>query len=530
MSIITLQEKVYISFNKRKKKKGTEEIQIERNPILKKNKKIKNYVTISKKYSQIFRLKNKIKIPQHIKISLPERRTGTTLLAFLNKSDDIVNLLEKYIKLICNLKVDEFIQKIQKILSKYNVNNYVDEVCSSLYFENDSQEILEKCQNIINILENKKLKKNNKLRKEIFEGLFGEPISDVEKKIDDEELLQIVYFAKEFFSLCDKDYSNEERFTTLRILLDNNNILYIHRFILKNRIKNLSDEFKETIKMNILNKEDTIKKDKIEELGKAENVLTHNLDFSYQLSLLVEQIFKTFFDIDEKLSTSIYINEFIKYIETNLENKEYNTYYKELYFYLKSNKKENYITYLYEISKIFIESLEIDIKNMIINYEKDVELKFVNHQIENEKIKFEITSLNELFYYSKYYIQQDGRKLKSCKYCSRFFLTENKTNELYCKNVYVDENGKEDSKKRTCSEIACFDSTEGNKIDKRVNKELKTIREMLRKRDKGQLDKFNDEWNIEKNKFEKIYTGNQKYKFELEWLEKKHSLLKTKHK
>lgn len=512
-NIVTGEENFYMIFTNGAKKKGTEEIQFTLSPN---NKEIKQEtLKDGETFLEILDFTGTAKI-------------GTTLIKFLNKSDKIKSTLIKYFKFIENFKIEELYKKIETLISDFHINkfepNLIMDICYKIYYNVSKIDALQLCNELIEILVNlddyasKNPKNSNGLK---FLTTIYSYDDDFCNDLEKEDLLQILQFSKSIFSLKNSFYEVGDMLTILELILEDkkDELVANYKLILSNIIYGLQCRLEKIVK------------DK-------------------SLILLIKQVFKNYYDDYNKFTITSSLYDLTKTFRNNVENNPYNTYYNAFYSYLlnlqeekqnrdierkrnrlpieKVNSVFTFKNIVYKMTEIFVKTLRDDIIFMQENYEQDISVNSANIIIEENTYKIAISSLNELFYYSKHFINKDGRSLKSCKLCGNYFVTEYKNSEIYCRNIY--------KAKKTCSEIANFNSGIGNTIDKKVAKKVKSIREMLRKRDNisniDELQTFNIKW---KNKKEELQANkelksdrNKLYEEALQWLEEQHSLLKDR--
>ena len=511
-NIVTGEENFYMLFTNGTKKKGTEEIQFTLNPN---NKEIKQgTLKDGETFLEILDFTGTAKI-------------GTTLIKFLNKSDKIKSTLIKYFKFIENFKIEELHKKIETLISDFHINkfepNQIMDICYKIYHNVSKIDALQLCNELIEILVNlddyasKSPKDINGLK---FLATIYSCDDDFGNDLEKEDLLQILQFSKNIFSLKNNYYEFGDVLTILELILEGrtDELVTNYKLILFNIIHTLEYRLEKIVK------------DK-------------------SLFLLIHQVFKKYFDDYNKFNISSSLYDLTKTFRNNVENNPYNTYYNTFYSYLLNLQEEKqnrdierkrnglpiekvdtvstFKNIIYKMTEIFVKTLRDDIFFMHLNYEEDISIKSANIIIEENTYKIAISSLNELFYYSKHYINEDGRKLKSCKLCGKYFVTEYKTDEVNCRNIYK-KSGK------TCSKTARYNSRIGNTIDKKINRKLKKIRQMLSNRDAthgtDESRTFNNKWKNKKDELEATEElkadKNKLFQAELKWLEEEHSLLK----
>ena len=226
---------------------------------------------------------------------------------------------------------------------------------------------------------------------------------------------------------------------------------------------------------------DTENQELFDYIKELEHVLI--LQLNLPLTFLVKGVFKTFYkDYEYIMSHKDEIYSFQTISEDNLKRKPYNTYYKQVYKYMvdissadtcKRYEKFN----IKDVAQKFLNSIQQDICNMLNNYDLELKYEYIRVDIADDMAKSTVTSLNELFYYSKYHIEKDGRELKCCDLCGRFFVTDYRNTETHCRRLY-DRN----SQKNCCDE-ANLNSKRGYGYSKLIDNELAKIKLQLLIRD-----------------------------------------------
>ena len=189
----------------------------------------------------------------------------------------------------------------------------------------------------------------------------------------------------------------------------------------------------------------------------------------------------TYFYIGSELYRTEKYNILYKYQFEQPKNAFYNIMRK----YLKGSANENSNNFLYDIVIIFISSLISDIVNIESEtnvrcaqsdpvtdifknfYSSKAELprvqikyKEITENHYGEKLKdsksipfryeYYITTLLELYSVTKYHLYLDNREIHKCKNCGRYFVTDTKNSEIFCKRIDPKYKG---SKRRYCFEI-----------------------------------------------------------------------------
>lgn len=263
----------------------------------------------------------------------------------------------------------------------------------------------------------------------------------------------------------------------------------------------------------------------------------HNLQYEIgsklrykPLNILVKRIFDSFivdFDIlSETEPSQDDLEEYKKNSEDDFCN--IRTFYELLYKYVSKEIEDNKVILSGRfIFKVFIVSLLQDIKFIIDNCEKDIIEIPEKYQVD----KYEIRTLKDLFYISKYQIQKRNKRIKRCKICNKYFVTKgNKTTEVYCRRKYK-------GKKYTCQEFGTYSK---RKIDNTtydlrgdLKRELNNTTTMLRKQDKDNntnlKDDFMKRYKIKFSELEALEISEDEIlQMKLDWLKEQHEILKKK--
>ncbi len=414
-------------------------------------------------------------------------RIGTTLVNFLNEADEIRAILvtglenigkfEK--KHIANMhkKIEQYISKLKAM---HIQTNKIGSIINEIYYLPINKNKIEICDEIIS------------------------------QNLDiDTEDLEIVSVMKKIFLLIkDNSYYKESDLIMIvnAILEEHMNLTEeIYRQILINFVKELEFKIKE----------------------KLEKVTTKNRELQTLIFIIFNNFYKDYnmTDIDNRLF------DFFQISRSNAKNNINNTYYQEIHKYMvdiqdtKGTTLKKFDKFsIKEMIKIFIKSLIKDIEKIVIDYEQQEVFISNTVVIQKNVYKYEISSLIDLANISRRYILEDGRKLKKCHICGRFFVTETKTTETHCKRIFKDG--------KTCSEYANYNSRVGMDIAKKISKEIDAIKSMLRKRDRNndtnQLKVFERKLNNIKKQLFKEYTEEKANEKLFKWLEKEHLELKKR--
>lgn len=472
-SVVTEKANLYIKFEKGEtKKSGKESVYLEDLPLIKKelenklNKIRKEKIEHKKNQENNHYIKYEPDLLTKWNFNIADdgdemRSTenthgvvGTTLVNFLNKTDNIVVILNEFSEKMENYNMDIIKEKQKEIISI--INQY----------------------------------KNKCIEEEFIMQLSADDYFEYNEDTIIKEFVHKVY------ELEDKYVTKENLYQlTLNILMKTYNepALYLRNMICN--IKCFESAFIE--------------------------------DLNMPLTFIIRDVFKCFYDdlyFIEFNKKNLYT--FFKQLPTKIENHKYNTYYKEVYKYMleienmdttDSNNRFKKFSFN-KLCTIFINTLRIDILNMLENYDtskikiNEIEVKNVN----NTAI-YEISSLNELFYYSQYHIKEDGRGLQYCNLCGRFFITDFRKSETHCRRKYKII----DSKIFTCCDIVNFNSNKGYGKDRQIDSMLSKIKLNLVKKD---LENKSYEYEKFKSEFRKYLrskypkSANINYDETIKWL------------
>lgn len=474
-NVVTGDEKLFLEITLGKKKTGIEQL------FLKK--------PTSANHLQQSSINNLMKTEYSIKDDYNEEiikgdgtaRIGITLTNFMNKIDKLLPILNKYINLI-----DDFdINKMKKLYAE--IKGFINKF--KLTEIKDDYNISEALLGLYNISENK-----DKLK-------YCKNLIETTSKEDniDEEFFNISRFIESLFHLKNNYYSYDDLiWITFEILEKQDNIQQNYNLLLLDIIKKLEDQLNE--KVNEAIKE------------------------------LIHHIFKNFYNDYNFASSPSNLFDFLVKTKNNMENNPYNTYYKEIYNYIfniqhdsisrKENKEYDKIKRfeefsLQQMSKIFINTLIEDISYILNNYNNIPDFISNDIIISKNTHSHRISSFYELFYISRYYIEEDGNNLAKCNLCGRFFITQIKKNEQHCRRKFT--------KKFNCSEYANFNTGKSNSINSQIYKEKNSILSMLRKRDLNNHTSELTEFNM-RLKLKKAETNTKEDL--LDWLKLEHEELK----
>lgn len=244
--------------------------------------------------------------------------------------------------------------------------------------------------------------------------------------------------------------------------------------ILNKYIRDFKNSYIQKLKQN---KQQDIQMQYLNDIEKLEDDI--KLELNQPLKVLISRIFKIFYmDYKYLMNNPDELYEFKNKAGDNLKRKPYNTYYKLVYKYMTDieNVSASDISKRFEqfnikdIIEKFLQSIQEDICYMLNNYNNlELNLDYMSVYTMNQCNKIEISSLRELFCYSKYYIAKDGRALQYCKLCGRFFITDFRNTETHCKRIY------DKTEQRNCCDESNFNSSKGYGLKMQIDKELSDI-------------------------------------------------------
>ena len=465
VNLITGQEKIILDFKIEKVKEGIEEIYIKNNPI-DNDFMLAGLDEEEKKKIKIIEKKNFI-IKDDYGDAGGNNRIGTTLTNLLNKSDDILIILEKYINLIKETQkeqIKEICIQISNLINKFKLKKL------------DINKVLYLMYEMYNVTDNIKLIKYAKEDK----GLL----------MNKEIIIQYENIKKsQYFTIIDN-------FLDELYLLEEENIDKIDLITLVDIILNQSNGLLETFYKELL----------LKTTKKMENELKKCLNLPLQY--LLQQIFNVFYkDYNSLNKDENNLLEFWKNIHERYRQRPYNTYYRETLKYM-NNLYDKSINRIKEVKKmpkrdielpkkfeefsynditsIFVESLIYDMKFMIENYEQNEEnkegkkfLDFTNIPLmksPNDTSTYEIFSLNELFYVSMYYILENKTTLKRCKTCNKIFIAKKPNRDKNCQRKCPENN------KYTCREYADKNYRKGKETENEVSRISNKIYSLIERR------------------------------------------------
>lgn len=369
---------------------------------------------------------------------------GTTLVNFLNKADDIKEKLTHAIESIKILNIEKNFEEVEKISSKYNIGKLSKEDLKQYYkkacelIDLKEKEYSDK---IIDLLEN-----DSEEFYTTFEPSKNEIIEEIltGKKLTDNNVKNMLLFLKEIYSLTDFYFTDNE-------------IDYLYEIIIK-------EIPKEELILELYSNE--IYRILKHLKGNMKHLLG-NYDF------IINSFIKNF----ETDLAHIYIPNNIetlefhkKYIENNCIRGTTNTYHKHVNkYYNKYGLKQDTIKFMKGMTILFLKSLKNDttilslqlqlldndiavsqLPNVTIDYTRVKKYIEETGEYNIGRLKpttytYNISSLIELFNVSIYHIVLDNRVMSNCKVCGKYFISETRNTELFCRRIDT-----KDKKQRPC--------------------------------------------------------------------------------
>lgn len=373
---------------------------------------------------------------------------GTSIVNILNASNTIKKLFQEYklkIKEIHPKILEESYNQVIDIKKKYGLDRMNKDSVLELYYEIDS-EINEKSEYYM--IKQDRLISSREIIKQI-------------KSNKNQEYNLMYNFLKEVYTL---DLEEKLGFSgQCSLIID----------ILENKNINTQFLFLSAVEDNL----EMLMKD-IEKLIGKNAVFINNSIYKFIVDLQT-----TYFYIGSELYKTEKYNILYKY---QFEQPN-NTFYNNMRIYLENKPDENSKNFIYDIVIIFIDSLVFDIeyikseidkqyiknntiKNLINVIDPNfnstelprvqIDYKTVKENFYGEKLKtpkpipfrysYYITTLLELYAVTKYHLYLDNREIHKCKNCGKYFITDTKNSEIFCKRIDTQYKGR---KRRYCYEV-----------------------------------------------------------------------------
>ncbi|HJJ05421.1 MAG TPA: DUF6076 domain-containing protein [Clostridiaceae bacterium] len=427
---------------------------------------------------------------------------GATLTNLINSFANIIDIIDTYIVDIDNLtykKYDEFFKKALSIIEKNGINKISDynkyylEMIDYISDENDIN--IESFPNI-------------SLINELMLNTKSEDMKRVCKTFSE------IYELKQNTEVLIEDWSMEMLTDTLIVkrFSKNEYSSFIQNYCI-NGLYYLLENFSNDI----------------------EKVLGEN---NFLLQSLV-------YNVVDDMQAIQYDNKNLPTYKNYVKNKALvedteNTYFVMLNKYFDKNINTSLFGLLKNISTIFLMSLIVDLDTLCDfnkeGYFRKVHLPQVDiisstvQSLESFEYKYKISTIKEFIDVSSFSILADRSALIKCHNCGRFFISDTRKSEVYCKRIDLN-----DPKKRRCNVIG-VEKTRWHASDSRTNL-YRRISSRLRKNPnkyKGELEKFLNEYhNYEKilpTKYKKTaYDNDFKDKKLKEWLIKYDENLQKKY-
>lgn len=424
---------------------------------------------------------------------------GTTLVNILNKLADIrneLNTCKSRINKIDTNQLYELYSNIQKSIKKYDIDKVNKEILQNKYIQIQKDIVLKQEQNIL----------------------------DTGEMLTTREILKTLYKAE------DNDYNLICTFL-YDIYLEKFDSLDLYDFIL-----------------DILKYE----KDKIEivetlyikEVSNIINTLKSSLnfilwDFSFIFNIMIDNFKVDLTTLYTQKETENFIYHKYSLFNTYKYEKPSDTFYNQLREYYEKELDKNNTKFLQDICNMFLDSILSDLEYIELNYEIErlkqkplinswiptkpsdfnVELprtyisyrsnfEWENYKKQNIKpfiYTYNITTLLELYSVTIYHLRLDNREIHKCKQCERYFVTNTKNSEIFCR--------REDIKYRGNGIRYCYQVGQGHTKSKNITS-IKYLHHTLYNRYYSRWKKYKNTEDKEiEQKYKKEYDGyKQKYK------------------
>ena len=356
---------------------------------------------------------------------------GTSLVNILNVSKALLEVLAEYMNLVNRLDknmLENIYTNILKLCDKYHLQN-IDTKDFEIYYYEIWDVINNSDKGIFNLKFLKQLINEN--TKTIL--LYAIEDKDTSKlKIRQ----QILSFLLEL-------YSNKSTYS-----LGSQDIFFIYNVIIKSsNKKNLLLDTYNAILFELLS---DLKLDIISKLKQT------NKHF---ITVLFDHFYDDYNKIYSKKDKTI-LKYHMRLLFNNNTNSS-NTYHELMFsYYSNTNRFKNINTLPVDSVTIFIKSLISDIeflKNSVSDEKVISHVKLPTADITyakpddtyiNSKYRvytYNPTCLKDLFFVSMYHILLDNRALLKCKVCDKYFISETRNNELFCRRI-----DPKDKKERPC--------------------------------------------------------------------------------
>ncbi len=440
-----------------------------------------------------------------------ENVIGTNLVNVINCLPSLLKILEHYeisIQGLYKIELPAFYSAVVILLQKFNitkitkVDEYYDKIIAFRYEEINKDINI----NDIDIIE--KLIKNSNDKDLITVCTFVKNVLIVQEKILNLYYLEVPDLLDDLCLLSTTE------------ITDINKISFLHlQKILKAFFADLSYSINKVLKQNAF----------------IFNTFIANFSYNFYSTFLGTDMEFVLFKNDIKSKAL--------YTDTN------NIYYTKLYKFIENKNSISTAEDIKDVCIIFINALKeqlLYLQQILINTDKEqsnndeqfglpkVSVKFSNA---NKILKiceytYQINSIQDFINVSIYHIILDNRKLLKCHQCGKYFISDVRNNEVYCRRI--DPN---DPHHRTCSVIAAANKNYVSSDDpkqnlyKRIYNRLKNNKE---KYGKDELNTFVNKYKHYKDKLlntskKAMYDKDYKNKKLLAWLEQYNNKLMKKY-
>lgn len=359
---------------------------------------------------------------------------GTSIVNILNASDFLNKLFKEYkikIDKIHPSIIEEIYNHIIVLTEKYSINKMSKNTRLKLYHKlydeiSEKQDYYifneDKFISIRNTLE--QLKPNESEEYNLMYNFLKEVYS-----LDIEEILE---FSEQYSLLCDIFENKVNKYTTIQTVLST---------AIGGILKMLIDEIKELIG-----------------------------DYGVFINISIYKFLVDLQNIYIFRESALYKMQKYNILYNYQFEQPNNTFYNKMRAYLEDEANENSKSFIYDITIIFIDSLIADVEYIKFKVDKKyfkdnlitrlmkatdsneselprvfIAYRTVTENSYGEDLKspksvpylygYYITTLLELYDVSIYHLHLDNRELHKCKNCGRYFITDTKNSEIFCKRI-----------------------------------------------------------------------------------------------
>lgn len=359
---------------------------------------------------------------------------GTSIVNILNASNALKKLFKEYkikIDKIHPSKIEEIYNHIIVLTEKYNLNKMSKNARLELYYKLDDE--ISAKQEYYMFNEDKIVSNRNILGQlKLSESKEYNSMYNFLKEVYSLDIEEILGFSGQNSLICEILEDKISKYTTIQTLF--------------------STAMGDILKMLI---------NEIEELIGDYGVFINVSIYKFLIDLQNMYIFR---------ESELYKMQKYNILYNYQFEQPNNTFYNKMRTYLENNADENSKSFIYDITIIFIDSLVADIEYIKFQidkkYFKDNDMKkliecinlnepelprvvidyrivtknFYGEDLKNPKsvpylYSYYITTLLELYAVSIYHLHLDNRELHKCKNCGRYFITDTKNSEIFCKRI-----------------------------------------------------------------------------------------------